>query len=37
MLLFVCAFGAAMLLADGGLTIAARMFALLLGRHKCSY
>ena len=33
---FVCTFRAAMLLADGGLTIAARMFALLRDSHKDS-
>jgi len=36
-LLFVSTFGAAMFLADSGLTIAARMFALLRVRHKRSY
>jgi hypothetical protein len=35
-LLFVCTFGAAMLLADGGLTVTAGMFAFLRGGHKRS-
>ena len=35
-LLCVCTCGAAMLLADGGLTVAAGMFALLRGGHNRS-
>ena len=35
-LLRVCTCGAAMLLADRGLTVTARIFALLLGGHKRS-
>ena len=36
-LLCVCTCSAAMLLADGGLTVAARMFAFLRGCHKHSF
>ena len=36
-LLFVGTFGAAMLLADGGLTVAARMFAFFRCGHERSF